>query len=145
MKPCLADINVLVALLAGNHVHHSLARKWFAGCTKGEIGICRYVQLGVIRLLGSPSVMQSSAISGFAAFRVIHELINLDERVEFIAEHPDIDSFFPQFLSHPWPARQAVNDAYLAAFAFAAKRRLVTFDGGFRNFKNLDVSLLEAS
>jgi toxin-antitoxin system PIN domain toxin len=143
MKPCLADINVLVALLAGNHAHHSIARKWFAGCAKNEIGICRYVQLGVIRLLNSPSVMQSSAISGFAAFRIIHELIDLDERVEFVSDHPNIDTFFPSFLSQPLPAAKAVNDAYLAAFALAAKRRLVTFDGGFKNFKDLDLALLE--
>jgi len=144
MKPCLADINVLVALLAGNHDQHALARKWFAGCAKGEIGICRYVQLGVIRLLTNPGVMKSSVISGFAAFRILHELIDLDERVEFVADHADTDVYFPRYLSHPAPASKAVNDAYLAAFAVAAKRRLVTFDGGFKNYKNLDLALLEA-
>jgi toxin-antitoxin system PIN domain toxin len=133
----------MVALLAGNHVHHTLARKWFSGCVKGEVGICRYVQLGVIRLLGNPSVMRSSAISSFAAFRIIHDLIELDERVDFVADHPAIDSFLPQCFSHPVPASKAVNDAYLAAFALAAKRRLVTFDGGFTNYKNLDLALLE--
>jgi len=143
MRSCLVDINVMLALLASNHAQHSQARKWFAGCAKGEIGICRYVQLGVIRLLNSPAVMQSSAISGFAAFRIIHELIELDERVEFVADHPEIDSFFPGCLSQPLPAAKAVNDAFLAAFALAAKRRLVTFDGGFKNFKNLDLALLE--
>ena len=145
MKPCLADINVLVALLAGNHDHHALARKWFAGCGKGEIGICRYVQLGVIQLLTNPGVMKNSAISGFAAFRITaSRLIDLDERVEFVADHKDTDVYFPQYLSNPAPSSKAVNDAYLAAFAVAAKRRLVTFDGGFKNFKNLDLNLLEA-
>jgi predicted nucleic acid-binding protein len=87
--------------------------------------------------------MRSSAISGFAAFRIIHDLIELDERVDFVADNPAIDSFLPQCFSHPVPASKAVNDAYLAAFALAAKRRLVTFDGGFTNYKNLDLALLE--
>jgi len=143
MKSCLADINVLVALLAGRHLHHSLARKWFAACTKGEIGVCRYVQLGVIRLLGNPKVMSASAIAGFAAFRLIHELIDLDERVEFVQEPPDVDIHFAEMLSNPRPASKAVNDAYLAAFATASKRRLVTFDSDFRQFKSLNLSVLE--
>ena len=51
---------------------------------------------------------------------------------------------FRSIFHNPAPASKAVNDAYLAAFAVAAKRRLVTFDGGFKNFKNLDLTLLEA-
>jgi predicted nucleic acid-binding protein len=43
------------------------------------------------------------------------------------------------------PASKAVNDAYLAASAIAANRRLVTFDAGFRNFKSLDLALLETA
>jgi toxin-antitoxin system PIN domain toxin len=144
MKSCLADINVLVALLAGQHTHHSLARKWFTASGRGEIGICRYVQLGVIRLLGNPAVMGNSAISGFAAYRVIDDLLDLDERVEFVPEPPNLDSFLPKMLSHPMPANKAVNDVYLAAFALASSRRLVTLDAGFRRFGDLDLLLLES-
>jgi len=141
-KLCLVDINVLLALLAGNHAHHAIARKWFEGCDKAEIGICRYVQLGVIRLLGAPPIMQEHALSGLAAFRIIHELIELDERVEFVEDHKDLDLFFPQCLSQPVPASKAVNDAYLAAFALATKRQLVTLDSGFRKFEKLNLLLL---
>jgi len=143
MKSCLADINVLVALLAGSHVHHSLARKWFAETGPGEIGICRYVQLGVMRLLGNPVVMGNSAISGLAAFRLINDLVDLDERTEFVTEHPKVNSVLPELLSYPVPASKAISDAYLAAFAIAGDRRLVTFDAGFKRFKRLDVALLQ--
>jgi toxin-antitoxin system PIN domain toxin len=143
MKSCLADVNVLVALLAGHHPHHLLARNWFAACREGEIGVCRYAQLAVIRLLGNPALMGDSAISGFAAYRVIQDLLDLDERVEFVQESPNLDSFLPQMLSHPAPASKAVNDVYLAAFAIASSRRLVTFDAGFRRFKDLDLLLLQ--
>jgi toxin-antitoxin system PIN domain toxin len=142
MKSCLVDINVLVALLAGRHKHHSIARKWFAECSRGEIGLCRYVQLGVIRLLATPAVMGGSALSTFGAFRILHELIDFDERVEFAAESGSVDSVLPGLLSQASPAGKIVNDAYLAAFAIAANRRLVTFDADFRRFKDLDLSLL---
>jgi uncharacterized protein len=145
MKSCLADINVLVALLAGHHPHHSLARNWFAACREAEIGICRYVQLGVIRQLGNQALMGGSALSGFAAYRVIQDLLELDERVEFVQESPNLDSFMPQMLSHPAPASKVVNDVYLAAFAIASSRRLVTCNAGFRRFKDLDLLLLQPS
>ncbi len=143
MKPCLVDINVLLAVLAGNHVHYNVARKWFAGCETNEIGICRYVQLGVIRLLSSTAVMGRSALTGFAAYRVLHELLDLDERIEWVPDHAEIDVFLPRCLSHPMPATKAVNDAFLSAFALATKRRLVTFDGGFKTYQGLDLTLLE--
>lgn len=143
MKSCLADINVLVALFVGHHAHHALARNWFAASRQREIGLCRYVQLGVIRLLGNPAVMGNSAISGPAAFRLIQDLLDLDERLEFVQEPPNLDSFLPEMLSHPAPASKAVNDVYLAAFAIASNRRLVTFDSGFRRFRDLDLLLLQ--
>ena len=86
--------------------------------------------------------MHENAISGLAAFRIIHDLIELDERVEFVGDHKDVDLFLPQCLTNLNPASKVVSDAYLASFALAAKRRLVTFDGGFKDYKNLDLSLL---
>ena len=37
---------------------------------------------------------------------------------------------------------QTLTDAYLAAFAIVASRRLVTLDRGFRQFRGLDLDLL---
>ena len=69
-------------------------RNWFAAARQGEIGLCRYVQLGVIRLLGNPTVMGNTAMSGLAAFRLMEDLLDLDERLEFVQEPPNLDSFF---------------------------------------------------
>ena len=72
---------------------------------------------------------------------VLEELL-LDERIDFTEEPPLLDSVFPSLLKHRGPASKLVGDAYLAAFALASARRMVTLDGGFKQFKGLDVELL---
>lgn len=141
MTPCLVDVNVLLALVALQHVHHSAARKWFSALSAGEAGLCRVVQLALIRLLNNRSVMGEGAISPGAAWRLIEELLE-DERLEYVPEPPRLDSVLPILLVHPMPAGKLVTDAYLAAFAIASSRCLVTFDKGFRQFKGLELDLL---
>jgi toxin-antitoxin system PIN domain toxin len=141
MTLCLVDVNVLLALVALQHVHHSSARKWFGALSAGEAGLCRIVQLALIRLLNNRSVMGDGAISPGEAWRLIEELLE-DERIEYVPEPTLLDSALPALLIHPMPAGKLVTDAYLAAFAIAASRRLVTFDKGFRQFKGLALDLL---
>jgi predicted nucleic acid-binding protein len=52
MKQCLTDVNVLLALLLRQHEYHRTALKWFDILAAGEAGLCRIVQLALIRLLG---------------------------------------------------------------------------------------------
>ena len=47
-----------------------------------------------------------------------------------------------ELLRYPVPTPKLVGDAYLAAFAIAGGRKMVTADGGFRQFRGLDVELL---
>jgi len=141
MKLCLVDVNVLLALVARQHVHHDSARKWFGTLSAGEAGLCREVQLALIRLLNHRSVMGDDAISAGAAWRSIEELLE-DERLESVPEPPLLDSVLPTLLVQRMPAGKLVTDAYLAAFAIAASRRLVTFDKGFRQFRRLELELL---
>lgn len=141
MKRCLADVNVLLALLVRHHEHHKLARKWFESLAAGEVGLCRFVQLALIRLLGNSSIMGEYAVAAGAAWRLIDELLQ-DERLDFIAEPREFESIFPTLLNHPIPTGKLVGDAYLAAFSIASPCRLVTLDRGFRQFSGLEVELL---
>ena len=141
MKPCLADVNVLLALLVRQHDHHELALRWFDRLVEGEAGLCRFVQLALIRLLGNRQVMGDDAIPPGAAWRLIEELLQ-DERVAFLAEPSTFDTTLPVLLNSPVPASKLVGDAYLAAFAIATARRMTTFDRGFRQFRGLEVELL---
>lgn len=141
MKPCLADVSAVVALLVRDHEHHRPARKWFDDLSANEAALCRHVQLAVIRLLGNRHIMGGLAMPAGAAWRLVEELIQ-DERINFIQEPESLDSVFPGLLNMPVPASKLISDAYLAAFAISASRRMVTFDSGFRQFKGLDVETL---
>ena len=141
MKQCLVDVNVLLALLTRQHIHHQLARKWFDSLSAGEAGLCRLVQLALIRLLGNRSIMGDHAVSATSAWRLVDELLQ-DERLDFVVEPLLLDSAFPSLLNYPIPAGKVLSDAYLAAFSIAASRRLVTLDRGFRQFDGLEVDLL---
>ena len=141
MKPCLVDVNLWLALLVRQHDHHKLARRWFDRLTVSEAGLCRLVQLGVVRLLANRSIMGVHAVSAAAAWDLIGKLLE-DERVDFISEPDEIDAVLPALLLYPIPTGKLVTDAYLAAFAICSSRRFVTFDRGFRQFRGLELDLL---
>jgi toxin-antitoxin system PIN domain toxin len=141
MKRCLVDVNVWLGLLVIQHEHHELARKWFDGLAAGEAGLCRIVQLALVRLLANRSIMGVHAVSASAAWNLLETLVE-DERVDFISEPLGVDSVLPTLLNYKIPTGKLVTDAYLAAFAITASRRLVTLDRGFRQFRGLDVNLL---
>lgn len=141
MKRCLADANVLLALLVRHHEHHKVARKWFEGLDPGEAALCRMVQLAVVRLLGNAVIMGEYAMPARAAWELVDELLQ-DERLDFLAEPRETGSILPTLLNHPVPASKLVGDAYLAAFSMAAPCRLVTLDRGFRQFRGLELHLI---
>src|SRR4029077_3707732 len=61
----LPDINVLVALSYGAHVHHAAALAWLDAVQKdGDIILCRLSQLGLLRLLNNPIAMGADVQSG---------------------------------------------------------------------------------
>jgi predicted nucleic acid-binding protein len=45
----------------------------------------------------------------------------------------------PKLLNYPVPTAKLISDAYLAAFAIASSRRLITLDRGFRQFPRLEL------
>lgn len=141
MKRCLADVNVWLALLVLHHEHHQDALKWYDSLAAGEAGLCRFVQLALIRLLGNRSIMSDRALSARESWDLIGKLAE-DERVDFLAEPKDVDLELPVLLKYPIPTRKLVGDAYLAAFAISASLRLVTLDRGYRQFRGLEVDVL---
>jgi toxin-antitoxin system PIN domain toxin len=144
MKRCLVDVNVALALSVPSHQFHEVCLRWFDQLAAGEAGLCRIVQLALVRLLGNRSVMGTYAVSAQRGWQLTTELLQ-DERVEFVAEPVSLDAVLPDYLRYPVPAGRLVTDAYLAAFAIASSRQIVTLDSGFRQFERLDVRLLAVS
>jgi hypothetical protein len=85
--------------------------------------------------------MLDDPVSAFTAWNLVQDLLE-DERVEWISEPPGLDSVLPTLLKYSAPSPQLVGDAYLAAFAIAGSYRLVTWDGGFKQFQGLELELL---
>jgi toxin-antitoxin system PIN domain toxin len=128
------------------HVHHSAARKWLDEIDEGgSILFCRATQQSFLRLLSTPAVFAPYGLSpltneeawdGYSQFLA-------DERVTFQAVEPDsLDEYWAEYSSRGTSSPGLWMDAYLAAFARAARYTLVTTDAAYRQFRDLDLLLL---
>jgi toxin-antitoxin system PIN domain toxin len=116
----LLDANGLIALFAGDHVHHVIARNWFVAL-RGNFATCPAVEGALTRW-----IVRVSGHDGMHAAQ--HELakLALDPRHRF---WPD-DLSYAQVRPHGVLGHKQVTDAYLAALARKHKGRLVTLDRG---------------
>jgi toxin-antitoxin system PIN domain toxin len=133
MKSYFPDVNVWVALAYEGHQHHESATAWFAKLSGETVYFCRFTQLGLLRLLTHPSVMQEDVRNQTEAWQV-YDLFLRDERVSFrIETDPEpVESGLRKLTANNRSRSQQWPDAYLAAFARAAGLTLVTFDRGLR-------------
>ena len=139
----LCDVNLLLALITDRHSHHSAALHWLEGRNAGEAKICRVVQLGVLRLLNNPAVMKEEALDTDACWAIWSRLLS-DDRFRFLAtEPPGLDAVFAEFTCGEAYTPRLWTDAYLAAYALASNRLLVTFDKDFGRFPGLEHCILE--
>jgi toxin-antitoxin system PIN domain toxin len=139
----LVDVNVWLPFLVKEHVHHARTRAWFETLAVDEAGLCRVVQLSLLRLLGNRTIMANAALTAADAWGRVSELLR-DERVKFHREPPGVDSLLGELLSPPGACGNFVMDAYLAAFAISSNLRLATFDRGFQQFRGLRLTLLDS-
>ncbi|MBO0699123.1 MAG: hypothetical protein J2P46_12070 [Zavarzinella sp.] len=140
----LVDSNVWLALTLSKHVLHPAARAWMEGVDRREAAFCRATQQSFLRLLttaavlapyGVPPLTNSAAWSAYESFRG-------DERVDWLAEPPDLEGHWKKFARGPNPSPKLCMYAYLAAFAVAGGHQLVTTDRAISQFKGLDVLVL---
>ena len=122
----LLDVNVLVALLDGSHLHHRAATDWLVAHTRDGWASCPLTQNGCLRILSLPSYPNPQPTASVAQ--------RLGQAVAD-ATH----AFWPDAFSLLDEGRLAwdrvlssrqITDAYLLALATANAGRLVTFDRG---------------
>lgn len=120
----LLNVNVLIALLDEQHVHHAVARNWLSANIEAGWASCPLTQLGCIRVMGnarysSPQPATQVALRLAAAARTrYHKFWNAD-----------LDPLAPGPLE--WSSvlsAKHTTDIYLLALAVARGGRLVTFD-----------------
>ena len=133
----LLDINVLLPLVYGAHVHHPAALSWLHTVqADGELILCRTSQLGLLRLLNNPAAMGADVQNGTEAWETWDALLS-DGRFRYADEPETFEAHF-RLLTHALACQpKRWQDARLAAFALATDMELVTFDAGFRSFPGL--------
>ena len=122
----LLDVNVLIALLDGSHIHHDLVTNWLVKNLHKGWASCPVTQNGCIRILS-----QSGYPNSVPAAQVAQRLAEATEHSShaFWADsisllHPD-RLMWDQILSS-----RHVTDAYLLALAVDQGGRFVTLDRG---------------
>lgn len=142
--PALCDVNLLLALVTDRHALHHVAVKWLEGISAGEAIVCRVAQMGMLRLLNNPAVMQEDVLNVADCWSIWRRLLE-DERFRFSSDEPaDLDGAFERFTNGRSFSPRLWTDAYLAAYAHAGRLSLVTLDRGFRVFPNLACTVLES-
>ncbi len=139
----LPDVNVLFPLLVSRHAHRDKALEWFDGTDTGEAVLCRLSRLGVLRLLCTPQVMGPDVLLPNAAVEAM-ETLEADGRITLLPEPVGVDSILKSLVATCRTTPNLWSDAYLAAFATAAKLQIVTFDRGFSKFTVVDCRILTA-
>lgn len=122
----LLDVNVLVALLDGGHLHHVAATRWLAAHARAGWASCPITQNGCLRILSLPSYPNPQATA------IVAERLG---RAAAGANH----AFWPDSISLLEPGvlrwdrvltSRQVTDNYLLALAAAHSARFVTFERG---------------
>ncbi|MBI5752363.1 MAG: VapC toxin family PIN domain ribonuclease [Hydrogenophilales bacterium] len=122
----LLDVNVLIALLDGSHLHHGLVTDWLASHIDEGWASSPITQNGCIRILSQPGYPNPVPAAQVA------------ERLTEATQHPS-HAFWADSISllHPgiliWNrilSSRHVTDAYLLALAVQQGGRFVTLDRG---------------
>lgn len=124
MRRALLDINVLLALLDSDHVHHLPAREWLEREMEWGWASCPLTENGFVRIISQPNY-PSPIPAAVAA-----DLLRRATATPHHAFWPDAVSFLDREVIDPTLLHgpRQVTDAYLIALAVASRGRLATFD-----------------
>lgn len=139
--PTLCDVNLLLALCYGRHIHHRAALDWLETCDVGDVVLCRMTQMSLMRLLCHRAVMGQDVCTLVQAWGVYDALLN-DDRFTFCSEPDGIELALRRFTQAPILSPNLWQDAYLAAFAVTSGHSLATLDRAFYQFNGLRVVLI---
>ena len=125
------DVNVLLAMAHEIHPHHEVASSFFSEMDLPASGsflcLCRFSQLGLLRLLTNQSAMGADVMTQAAAWKAFDRFSDFWNGT-LLDEPPGVDKEFRRRTNREEVSPKLWADGYLAAFAAAGGLRLVTFD-----------------
>ncbi len=116
----LPDVNVLVALVLPDHVHHDRAQAWWASVE--HCATTPTTEMGLVRLLLQPAVV-GAVVSFDAAMTVLQSVVS-DPRSTFLADDVPVLSM----ADLPVVGSKQVTDMHLVTLAQKHRAHLVTLD-----------------
>ena len=130
MKPCLLDVNALVALAWPNHIHHAAVMRWFAEQHPDGWATCPLTESGFVRVSSNP-LATAEAKTPAEALSLLREMVALPGHHFWLDDvslaHSDL---IDAGMLHGY---RQVTDAHLLALTLRRGGRLVTFDRGVRH------------
>jgi toxin-antitoxin system PIN domain toxin len=122
------DVNVWLAILLENHVHHGVAKAWW-NAAESTIAFTRFTQISVLRLLTTAALMDGKPLTMDQAWQALDKFFT-DDRVVLAPEPPDAGARFRNIARGDTASPKLWADAWLLAFAEAAGGTVITFDRG---------------
>jgi uncharacterized protein len=119
----LLDVNVLIALVDPDHVHHVQTHTWFARKGQQSFATCPITENGLLRIVGNPKYPNSPGPPSAIA----KSLLTLKKQK---GHHfwPDSISIVEQGTSADLSSHSRVTDEYLFMLAQVNGGRLATLD-----------------
>ena len=123
----LPDVNVLIALAWGNHVHHEAATSWFSEVRRDGWATCAVTEIGFVRVSCIPSVVDRKV----TASEAVDTLARLcrEETHSFWSMNQSVTELPSEILARIQGYRQ-ITDAALVELARRHRGRLATLDAG---------------
>lgn len=120
----LLDINILLALLDGAHIHHHRARVWFESQVGDGWASCPFTQNGFVRIISQPNYPKH--ISTAEAIELISAAVSTQYH-EFWSASISIlqENYLDRSRVH---GPKQLTDLYLLSLAVSKDGSFVTFD-----------------
>ena len=131
----LADVNILIALLDEDHIHHKLVLKWFDASDEDEFGVCAFTEAGFLRVTTNPKAASNTIETALDALASLnnhagHRFWPISEGWSSLAA-PFIERVF---------GHQQITDAYLLGLAVKEDGVLVTMDKAIQYMAGIEYS-----
>ncbi len=126
MSRALLDINVLLALLDSDHVHHRRARDWISDQIGHGWASCPITENGFVRIISQPRY--PSPVPPGRAMELLRRATGTGHHEFWPCEISLLDPHVADAGRIHGPRQ--VTDAYLLALTVANNGRFVTFDNG---------------
>lgn len=123
----LADVNLLIALLDEDHVHHKMVMRWFDTSARDEFGLCTFTEAAFLRVMTNPRAGSHSLEEALEALASLNK--HAGYRFWSMAEGwaSLVEPFCERVFGH-----QQITDAYLLGMAAKEGGVLVTMDKAIR-------------